>query len=326
MQSAGQGYDLNRARRANLKRGLGHILAATACVFEAIAPPPAVAQQIVAPDVVSYVYKLRPILFAVPKDNAALLEARRKDADALRARFGDCGSGLPDARAQYDVIIGKQITKDPADLPPALRDVLDKTGLGHLTPPEKTSRGVELFAVCGAGPIPPNASLPEPLRHPRSLKGGHFFLGPIPNVWHEMRPVVLVLPDFGSPNPQLRQTAADMARFIGSVLQRSCHYKLINNDDIGGKVVSNDDVEPDFSHWRSIKSDIVVAGRLAELTGGQLRVEVRMWDVWHAFPGVPIYAHSFAGPPGKVQRISYAVAGDIYERLCGDDGYVRMPP
>jgi hypothetical protein len=97
-------------------------------------------------------------------------------------------------------------------IPPICRPpcvTLDKTGLGHLTPPETTSRGVELFAVCGAGPTPPNASLPEPLRHPRSLKNGHLFVGPIPDVWQEMRPVVLVVPDFGSPAPQLRQTAAD---------------------------------------------------------------------------------------------------------------------
>jgi hypothetical protein len=55
--------------------------------------------------------------------------------------------------------------------------------------------------------------------------------GPIPNDWREMRPVALVVPDFAAPDPQLRQTAADMARLIGSVLQRSCHYKLINNGD-----------------------------------------------------------------------------------------------
>ena len=35
---------------------------------------------------------------------------------------------------------------------------------------------------------------------------------------------------------------------------------------------------------------------------------------------------AFAGPPDKVQRIGYAVAADMYERLCGDDGYVQMPP
>jgi hypothetical protein len=88
--------------------------------------------------------------------------------------------------------------------PSFLREVLDQTGLGHLTPPETTSRSVELLAVCGVGPTPPNAS-PEPLRHPRSLKGGdrHFFRGPIPDVWQEMQTDVQVVPYFWGPRPAI---------------------------------------------------------------------------------------------------------------------------
>src|SRR5215468_10044703 len=44
---------------------------------------------------VGYDYTLRPILFVVPHGNTALQEARRKDAEALRARFANCDSGLP---------------------------------------------------------------------------------------------------------------------------------------------------------------------------------------------------------------------------------------
>jgi peptidyl-prolyl cis-trans isomerase SurA len=118
----------------------------------------------------AYVYTLQPILFLVPNGNTALLEARRKDTDALRARFADCDSGLSDARAQHDVVIREQITKNSIDLPPPLREILNKTGLGHLTPPETTSQGIQMFAVCGVRPTPSNASLfPEPLRHPRSM-------------------------------------------------------------------------------------------------------------------------------------------------------------
>jgi hypothetical protein len=311
------------------KRGLDHILAAAACLVAASGSSPALAQQVVASCVVSVVnllddrfcaYTLRPILFLVPKGDTALLEARRRDADALRARFSDCESGLADARAQHDVVIREPITKNSIDLAPFVRDILSKTGLGHLTPPEMTSLGVELFAVCGVQ-TRPIASLPEPLRHPR----GQSIVGPIPNVWQQIRPVVLVMPDFAASDPQLRQTAADMARFIGSVLQRSCHYKLINNDDIGDKAPGIDDVQPDFSHWRSIRSDIVVAGLLTELSGGQFGVEVRMWDVWRAFPRASIDAGQFVAPPDKVQHLSYTVAADMYERLCGDDGYTRMP-
>jgi peptidyl-prolyl cis-trans isomerase SurA len=99
------------------------------------------------PDV-GYDYTLRPILFLVPRGNAAVMEAHKKAADALRARFTSCDVGLPAARAQRDVIIRDTITKNSSDLAPALRDILAKTELGHLTPPETTPQGVELFALC----------------------------------------------------------------------------------------------------------------------------------------------------------------------------------
>ncbi len=99
------------------------------------------------PDV-GYDYTLRPILFLVPRGNAALLESHKKAADALRAQFTNCDNGLPAARAQRDVIIRAPITKNSSDLAPALREILNKTELGHLTPPEMTQQGVELFAVC----------------------------------------------------------------------------------------------------------------------------------------------------------------------------------
>jgi peptidyl-prolyl cis-trans isomerase SurA len=97
---------------------------------------------------VGYDYTLRPILFLVPRGNTAMLEAHRKDAEALRARFTNCDTDLPAARAQHDVIIRDKITKNSSDLEPALREILNKTEVGHLTQPETTLQGVELVAVC----------------------------------------------------------------------------------------------------------------------------------------------------------------------------------
>jgi len=99
-------------------------------------------------DKVGYDYTLRPILFVVPRGNTALQEARRKDAEALRARFTNCDSGLPFARSLRDVAIREPITKNSSELAPALRQILDKTEVGHLTAPETTQQGVELFALC----------------------------------------------------------------------------------------------------------------------------------------------------------------------------------
>jgi peptidyl-prolyl cis-trans isomerase SurA len=99
-------------------------------------------------DKVGYDYTLRPILFVVPHGNTALQETRRKDAEALRARFTGCDAGLAFARSLRDVAIREPITKNSSDLAPALREILDKTEVGHLTAPETTQQGVELFALC----------------------------------------------------------------------------------------------------------------------------------------------------------------------------------
>jgi peptidyl-prolyl cis-trans isomerase SurA len=97
---------------------------------------------------VGYEYRLRPILFLVPHGAAQVTEARQKDAEALRGRFTDCDSGLKYARTLRDVAVRDVIVKSSSDLPQVLRDVLDKTEIGHLTAPEVTPQGVELFALC----------------------------------------------------------------------------------------------------------------------------------------------------------------------------------
>jgi peptidyl-prolyl cis-trans isomerase SurA len=96
-----------------------------------------------------YEYVLRPILFLVARGSGAeAIEARKKEAEALRTRFDNCGTGIPSARALRDVVVREQIIKPSNDLQPAIRDILDKVPVGQLTTPEVTSRGVEVFALC----------------------------------------------------------------------------------------------------------------------------------------------------------------------------------
>jgi len=98
---------------------------------------------------VGYEYVLRPVLFVVARGSPdTAFEARKKEADALRTRFLTCAEGIPFARALREVAVRDQVTKLSADLPQALRDILDKTDVGHLTPPEQTAEGVQMFALC----------------------------------------------------------------------------------------------------------------------------------------------------------------------------------
>jgi peptidyl-prolyl cis-trans isomerase SurA len=98
---------------------------------------------------VGYEYLLRPVVLIVPHGSPdSAFEARKRDADALRARFANCTDGIPFARALREVAVRDQITKFSADLPQQLRDLLDKTEIGHLTPPEQTTEGMQMFALC----------------------------------------------------------------------------------------------------------------------------------------------------------------------------------
>ncbi len=96
-----------------------------------------------------YEYIMDPVVFIVPRGSPdAAYEARKHDADALRARFLSCNEGIPFARALKDVAVRDQVSKFSADLPQQLRGILDGTPVGRLTPPETTKEGVQMFAVC----------------------------------------------------------------------------------------------------------------------------------------------------------------------------------
>jgi len=94
-------------------------------------------------------FKLRPVLFLVPKGSApAAFESRKRDAEALRSRFANCEEGLRIAMTLPDVVVREPITRASADIAQQQRDILNGTAIGHLTPPDITPQGVEVFAVC----------------------------------------------------------------------------------------------------------------------------------------------------------------------------------
>jgi peptidyl-prolyl cis-trans isomerase SurA len=100
------------------------------------------------PDV-GYEYIMRPVVLIVPRGSAdTVFEGRKREAEALRSRFQNCGDGVAFARALPDVAVRDQVSKFSAELAPALRQILESTAVGHLTPPEQTAEGIQLFAIC----------------------------------------------------------------------------------------------------------------------------------------------------------------------------------
>ncbi len=101
----------------------------------------------------AFEYQLRPVVLIVPKGSApALIEARRKEAEALRSRVQTCEEAAALFKSMQNAAIRDIVTKTSADIPAVLREVLDKTPIGQLTAPEQTKQGVEMVALCGRKP------------------------------------------------------------------------------------------------------------------------------------------------------------------------------
>jgi peptidyl-prolyl cis-trans isomerase SurA len=94
-------------------------------------------------------YKMQPVVLIVPRGSApAAYEQRKKEAESLRQRVTSCAEANSFFKTMQNAAIRDMVTKTSADLPESLRDMLEKTTVGHLTPPEQTKQGIEMVALC----------------------------------------------------------------------------------------------------------------------------------------------------------------------------------
>jgi peptidyl-prolyl cis-trans isomerase SurA len=105
------------------------------------------------PDTPGFEYKMQPIVLVVPRGSGQdVIEARKKEAEALRARIQTCTEANAFFKSMQNAAIRESVTKSSADIPAPLREVLDNTPIGHLTPPEVTKQGVEMVVLCARDP------------------------------------------------------------------------------------------------------------------------------------------------------------------------------
>ncbi|KJC50943.1 SurA N- domain family protein [Bradyrhizobium sp. LTSP885] len=98
----------------------------------------------------AFEYRMQPIVLIVPRGAPQSdFETRRKEADTLRERVTSCEEANSYFKSMRNAAIREIVVKTSADLPPPLRDMLDKTPIGHLTTPEVTKQGIEMVALCG---------------------------------------------------------------------------------------------------------------------------------------------------------------------------------
>jgi peptidyl-prolyl cis-trans isomerase SurA len=113
----------------------------------------------------SFEYQMRPIVLIVPRGSAqSATEARVKEAEALRSRVQTCDEANAFFKSMQNAAIRETVTKTSADIPAVLREVLDKTTIGHLTAPEVTKQGVEMVALCARKPTTVDTPMKKEIR------------------------------------------------------------------------------------------------------------------------------------------------------------------
>jgi len=94
-------------------------------------------------------YSLARVIFVVPKSaSAGTVSQRQREAEALRGRFNGCDAGLAFAKGLSEVVTQPPVMRLGSDLNPELVKILEATGVGKLTPPERSDSGIELVAIC----------------------------------------------------------------------------------------------------------------------------------------------------------------------------------
>jgi peptidyl-prolyl cis-trans isomerase SurA len=101
----------------------------------------------------AFEYKMQPVVLIVPQGSApTAVQARQKEAEALRARVQSCDEANTYFKSMQNAAIREPVVKTSADIPQVLRKLLDDTPIGHLTPPEITKQGVEMVVLCARKP------------------------------------------------------------------------------------------------------------------------------------------------------------------------------
>jgi peptidyl-prolyl cis-trans isomerase SurA len=87
------------------------------------------------------------LILSTTASESALQDAAKK-MEGLRARFTSCDTGVKAATESGQFVVREPITRSSSQLGEQLVALLDKTPVGHLTPPSRDSTGLVAIAIC----------------------------------------------------------------------------------------------------------------------------------------------------------------------------------
>jgi peptidyl-prolyl cis-trans isomerase SurA len=95
-------------------------------------------------------YMLQQVIFVVPQSERGKLAQRKREAEAMRARFSGCNSTREFAKGLIDVTVRDLGRKLAPELPADWAEQIKNTKVGGTTAVRETSAGVEFIGICSS--------------------------------------------------------------------------------------------------------------------------------------------------------------------------------
>jgi peptidyl-prolyl cis-trans isomerase SurA len=95
-------------------------------------------------------YMLQQVIFVVPASERASIGKRKREAEAMRARFKGCGTTREFAKGLIDVTVRDLGRVLAPELPADWADSIKSAGPGSATAVRQTDRGLEFIGICSA--------------------------------------------------------------------------------------------------------------------------------------------------------------------------------
>ena len=95
-------------------------------------------------------YMLQQVIFVVPASERGNMAKRKREAEAMRARFNGCDNTREFAKGLLDVTVKDLGRKLAPELPPDWAEQIKNTRVGGATGVRETSVGIEFIGICSS--------------------------------------------------------------------------------------------------------------------------------------------------------------------------------
>ena len=130
----------------------------------------------------------------------------------------------------------------------------------------------------------------------------------------QIAPTPVAVPVFLADDPKL---GADVAGVVASDLGNSGLFAILDPASYLDQI-RDVNAAPNFTNWRAIKADALVAGKVTHTPDGHLTAEFRLWDTVN---GRQKAAQRFTTSAQNFRRIGHLIADVVYEQMTGEKGY-----